>query len=964
MTVSSTSHSRRPSSPTLSTTSSSLTIDIIVDALLKSDDAGQTLDFGHLGLTDVGEYGAEELAAQGRESLEEASTIARINLGSNKLATLPMAFALLSNLRYLNLRSNSFSVFPDVLTLMPALEVLEIGRNKIKRLPSQPGSLVNLRVLSIYKNKITRLPSYLTQFHSLEVLRCEQNPLEWPPKQVVDAEGNTPDFVAFLKRWMQDPLNNERKRSLDDVTESPVDDDGRTPHARSFSVSSDYTPGSMPPIPVASSSSSSSKHRPLHLKLPASTTSSASPSPNRSPDSYLPTPDESVSSTDDELYKEIEANLATDVHTRTASYSGPQSLPAHSRPQTKKSLPDMRPPLRLRSHDDLAKFPPLAESPVAADFGAFSRRANRSLEHVSGAGGLPSPVSNRQDSAESDYVGIARPPASRRHHPREPSASASASASTSAISALSSAISPTSYPPVQPVDEQRNRYFRRFSARAPAARQRALPEPLLQLVDAIRGLLFACSQVHQQLQHYAEHALDDRLASILIKVLDPAGAYIRNLISALDRFDGRPSTGATARNVVDAARECAAACGKAVGVLSLQLKVLAASGDDRYTRQMLLGLYGAAAEIGLAWGVIAPALPAVEPLLRGGATVSSGSTPVSSSSSTTHAHSRSHSNGISDLAPPRAPFAGGERHHVARRHAGSFSYKDVEIGRALPSVQGVPGLAGGLATAADTPTPRAALRSAGYFSPRSHTRADSGGSNAGYAIGPGPGTPDTPRDLGAQVDRDAISAMARAAAAAPPIWVAVQAMLDEDTSSTDEAGEADRDELRELLKRAESATERLSEGLAALEGGYGGGSGRGGIRETAHLFGKSVVQLSGALRGRHVNSALRADMVTLTNATEELVILLHVSSFAPRAYTPSTPSTPHHPFGRGDGGSASGEDTPRLGASLSRSRSAAMSQQNRVVLHEREREGPRSALPMQGFRVNGVPPPRGIAAVS
>ena len=48
-----------------------------MDALLKSDDAGQTLDFGHLGLTDVGEDGAEELVAQGRETLEEASILHR-----------------------------------------------------------------------------------------------------------------------------------------------------------------------------------------------------------------------------------------------------------------------------------------------------------------------------------------------------------------------------------------------------------------------------------------------------------------------------------------------------------------------------------------------------------------------------------------------------------------------------------------------------------------------------------------------------------------------------------------------------------------------------------------------------------------------------------------------------------------------------------------------------------------------
>ena len=72
--------SHRPSSPTLSSSSSSLTIDVITDALLKSEDAGQTLDFGHLGLTDVGEDGAEELAAQGRENLEQASTLLRYTL--------------------------------------------------------------------------------------------------------------------------------------------------------------------------------------------------------------------------------------------------------------------------------------------------------------------------------------------------------------------------------------------------------------------------------------------------------------------------------------------------------------------------------------------------------------------------------------------------------------------------------------------------------------------------------------------------------------------------------------------------------------------------------------------------------------------------------------------------------------------------------------------------------------------
>jgi hypothetical protein len=125
-----------PSSPT---STSSLNHVHISEALLKSEDNGATLDFCHMRLTDVGEYGAEQLATIGREdSMEDESSVlrcalplsachnisqislplptVRITLASNRLATLPMAFALLSRLRYLNLKNNSLAVFPDVVS--------------------------------------------------------------------------------------------------------------------------------------------------------------------------------------------------------------------------------------------------------------------------------------------------------------------------------------------------------------------------------------------------------------------------------------------------------------------------------------------------------------------------------------------------------------------------------------------------------------------------------------------------------------------------------------------------------------------------------------------------------------------------------------------------------------------------------------------------------------------------------
>ena len=85
----------------------------------------------------MGEDGAAELANVGQERDSESDTAVvryvnipcvackvswpyRIALAHNRLTTLPMAFALLSRLRYLVLKYNSFTVFPDV--VRPARE--------------------------------------------------------------------------------------------------------------------------------------------------------------------------------------------------------------------------------------------------------------------------------------------------------------------------------------------------------------------------------------------------------------------------------------------------------------------------------------------------------------------------------------------------------------------------------------------------------------------------------------------------------------------------------------------------------------------------------------------------------------------------------------------------------------------------------------------------------------------------
>ncbi|KAA1471075.1 hypothetical protein DENSPDRAFT_837000 [Dentipellis sp. KUC8613] len=971
-------HRRRPSSPPVASTS--LNHIHIAEALLRSEDNGATLDLSHKGITDVGEYGAEELAAIGREDLmEDESSVLRITLASNRLATLPTALALLSRLRYLNLKSNSFSVFPDVLTIMPSLEVLDIGRNKLKRLPSKPGSLVNLRVFSIYKNRITKLPPYLVQFKKLNILRIEANPLEWPPKSVTDGQEPSKDWVKSLQRWIEDnsPASEHRKLSDDSLFKEPVEDAAQSDHMSdatpSFFQQRTRANGSTTDsdISVISDSESSrlpapsprsDRPPPLYLgSLPPANGDRAS---SRSPESYLPTPEGSASPDGNS------SNFGEGpVHTRNASYAG--STRGHSRGSLtgKKSLPDLRPAkLHLGAESGRTDMPDMPYGTHQAVF-ASALKANKSADNFS----IPSPLSQRQDSSESSdgfpFARTARPipPPSRM---------------TS---------SPTQFDqPAPPMDVERNSYFRRFSTLASSAVASTIPEPLLILVDAIRGILFAVSQIYQSLRHYTVYAIDERLSSVLSKVLDPASAYMAQLISALDRFDSMSRrtipTPSVCRAVVQSCKDNVAAFGKAVGVLSLQLKVLALHDDVRYTRQMLLTLYSASAEISHAWNTIASHLNAVEPFLRDPRPPPATKTrkpsmhsPLVGSFDAPPASAPAMAAAFPPAFPPESPTSW--RTHMARRHAGSFSYKDVEIGRSLPSSVDIPQFQAGVATGTDTPTPRAALRQAGYFNVLSsasisipspsrmpsksiayassiHSRQGSQSSLTGSSTSASPSMNgrlpvfDAPADLSTLVDKEALDAMTKAVEAAPSVWDMVDTVLADMPER--------KQEISETLETAQSVTAQLKESITAVQDGVQ--VDRKALHDDAHLFVKTVVQLSNAIRshgGSHpLSSVIRTHMVKLTNATEEFVILLHVSSFsrAPRPYSPmtmvsgSSQTSVSHPA-----------DDSRLGPSLSRSLSHSTEALPTMPFGSpppRDRDAPHSALPNQSFSI--PTPPRRI----
>ncbi|KAJ7118730.1 RAM signaling pathway protein-domain-containing protein [Mycena epipterygia] len=1002
--------------------SQSLTPELIADARAQSTDQGATLVFLKKNLTDIPEEAAADLVALGRESPDDESSVERIALGHNRLTTLPTAFALLARLRYLNLKSNSFSVFPDVLTLLPALDTLDISHNKIKRLPTQPGKLLNLRVFCLARNKLTRLPIYLSKFYKLDVLQLERNPLDWPPKSVINqARLDTPqamrDWIRNVQKWIE--VETSRPRIHDDsgfseqeletniedsynswthftpVTEKDFDA-GVTPHARSFSIDSTFSVSSIAESDSAqedvrtSSYGQAERPPPLHLGILGS--DSAQNSPTHSFESYLPSPADSDKFFDEPTQhpprKDSLRNPTAEstAHARNASYASGIRSRERERERSlslagKKSMPDLRTAKLTFSK----KVPELPQPP-------------KTLPNHEDS--FPSPASLRKDSDSSGSSSVIRP------FTKDPTQG-----------------SPTrAVPPVPSMAFERNSYFRRLSKLPAATISNTLPKSLLSLIDSARSILFAMCQVYQSLEHYTIHAPDDRLKSVLRKVLDPASADMMQLINSLDRFDAMsrkmlpPHT--VCRGVVESCRDTVASFGKAVGVLSLQLKVISGADDVRYLRSMLLMLYGATAEVAVAWQGMVPQIETIRPLLH------PKNFPIPTPSPMLGSPDSYMGGPGSDQSPPpmfRTHSASGlgvngvsvGRTRTARRHAGSFSSKDVEIGKKLPSYDDVPLMSGGIVAgvATHTPTLRApkrhlpapfngaimvssaspnananangsfsALSSASsmgegssrgqQYPQQSHSRQGSqaslqassssasisGGKSGAASASSSPSLPskasflELPSSSKTQVDKEALQAIQAAVDVAPTVWDMMEHTL----------GDALDPDVRESLDRARAVTRRLGDICRAMQEGGELSVDRKVLREDSNLFLKTVVQLSNVIKtygGAH-SATLRSNLVKLTNSTEEFAILLHVSSFSPlpsangRPYSPM-PGSPAPSFTSSVGVGLGLVEEYRVGSSLSRSRSAQPSASSKLALPLAP-EQPRSALPSQSFKVPPV----------
>jgi hypothetical protein len=272
------------------------------------------------------------------------------------------------------------------------------------------------------------------------------------------------------------------------------------------------------------------------------------------------------------------------------------------------------------------------------------------------------------------------------------------------------------------VDESKNSYFRRLSTLPTSSISKSVPPALLAVIDAIRGMLFAMSQLQMALRQYLTFALNERVAGMLHRVMEPAGSYMTTLINALDRFDSmsrRNSVPPQAiRSVLEATKESVAVFGKVVAVLKLQSPALRTC-DIRYTRTLLLMIFGSMSEIARSWQEMGPFLKEIKPLisLEGGGVARallgghkmvptgsfSGRTPISPIPERGESHSpQSVQRASMSTVTGGSPLVedstandslradeGDPRLARNRRQGGSFSTRDVEKGMMMGS-PGIP----------------------------------------------------------------------------------------------------------------------------------------------------------------------------------------------------------------------------------------------------------------------------------
>ncbi|KAL1411068.1 RAM signaling network component [Vanrija albida] len=694
-----------PRSP--SRTTESPTVKLIVRAVDKSKDGGDTLDLSRERLERIADDDVDVFRTRVGKDLKGVWRLA-LSYNSLRDGSIAASFASLSRLRYLNLKGNHLSFVPPSITELPALEILDLSKNQIACLPENAGSLANLKVLSLSNNRLTTLPTNLATFVNLRVFKVDQNPIVWPPPDVLgplievekaahhtgekDSDKRRDEslrpWIEGMKLWLKEQAPKIGRTSVDDDAYlASAEEEGERPNAwvgtapltmkKIASIPDQLNADalSQPAYPAETALVAAAVETAPPLRMNPSTVSLPSSHHDRSASSSSLTPPASATSSSQSIPSSMSSGkpptaiAAATGHNRGASDTATHRLSGQL--TAKKSLPDLR-----QSHAKIIeeRRGEAADEARPLGFGLGGRGGNWHPK-------FPSQLGREDDKRTVKRKGsmdvIQLPP--------------------NPVADISDKRGSQEGPAI---DESRNSYFRRVSMLPPSTISKAVSPALLKFIDAVRGLLFALTQLHSALRQYLNFAVSDRVAGVFARVVEPAGSYLTNLINALDRFDSMSRRSAppasTVRAVIDAAKESIAVFAKIVAVLRLQTPAFR-DADVRYSRQLLLNLYGGMSEIASSWAAMSPLLLEIRPILWPNmqphhlappmtkSNSLTGRTPVSPILERGESQSPARPRTGGSGSQPSMPPPGTSPRAKSRRHAGSFSTQDVERGMLMGS---------------------------------------------------------------------------------------------------------------------------------------------------------------------------------------------------------------------------------------------------------------------------------------
>ncbi|KAL5983392.1 Plant intracellular Ras-group-related LRR protein 4 [Asimina triloba] len=122
------------------------------------------------------------------EAIGKLGSLEILSVRYNNIKGLPTTMASMSSLKEIDVNFNELESIPESICLVTSLMRINVGNNfaDLQSLPRSIGNLEMLEELDISNNQIRFLPDSFRMLSKLRVLHAEENPLEVPPRHIME----------------------------------------------------------------------------------------------------------------------------------------------------------------------------------------------------------------------------------------------------------------------------------------------------------------------------------------------------------------------------------------------------------------------------------------------------------------------------------------------------------------------------------------------------------------------------------------------------------------------------------------------------------------------------------------------------------------------------------------------------------------------------------------------------------